>query len=143
MRTSVRLWRFFIVGILLLWPSSARAQTHPCDVVPPSNPQLTSPVKGGFCHSGKDVDGNTTTITAFKFFIDGQVVFQGALTPIGPATSDGRFYYETPAFVVSRGNHAATFTAVSTDGESVPTLPFVFVCVGAVPAPPSAPRVKK
>jgi len=132
-----------LCGLLLLTPDILEAQVHPCDVTPPTNPQLTSPVKGAFCHAGLDAEGQPTTVTLFRLYIDDQVAWQGLLTPIGPPTTDGRFYFETPAVVVSRGNHVAEHTAVSADGESARSAPFIFGVVGAVPAAPTNGRVKK
>jgi len=122
---------------------SAVAQTHPCDVPPPSNPQLTSPIRGAFCHNGRDADGNPVTVTAFKLYIDNQLVWQGALSPIGPPTADGRSYYETPLVIVSRGNHVAETAAVSAEGESGRSAPYPFVLSAAVPAAPTRSHVKK
>jgi hypothetical protein len=135
-----------VVGVTIVlcaYAVLARAQTHPCDVVPPNNPNLTSPVKGGFCHNGLDAASNPTTVTAFRLYIDGQLVFSGPLTPVGAPTADGRFYFETPPVNVTKGSHAVTFTAVSADGESAPSPSYPFVLAGAPPAPPTNPRAKK
>ena len=132
-----------VAVVCVLWAAPVAAQTHPCDVAVPVNPNLTSPVKTGFCHSGKDTDGNSTIITAFEVSIDGFVVFTGMLAPVGVPTADGRTYYESAPLVVSKGSHTVRVSAISAEGEGAQSVAYSFVVVGALPAPPTVPRVKK
>jgi len=125
-------------------PAVGSVQVHPCDVVPPQNPILTNPVRAGFCHAGRNADGSPAVLLGFRVYIDGNMVFEGALSPLGNPTADGRQYFETDPFTVARGNHVLTTSAVSLDGESAPSAPFPFVLDGVVlPAAPTNPRAKK
>ena len=73
----------FVTLLCVLWAVPTSAQTHPCDTPPVPNPNLTSPVKATFCHSGKESDG-TTPIASWRVFIDSspQPVVNNPLTPI-------------------------------------------------------------
>jgi len=124
-------------------PAAGSVQTHPCDVVPPQNPILTNPVRAGFCHAGRNADGSPVVLLGFRVYIDGNMVFEGALSPLGNPTADGRQYFETDPFTVARGNHVLTTSAVSSDGESALSAPFGFGVAGVVPAAPTNPRAKK
>lgn len=141
--------RRLIGGVVLLVVSGVTslgpvlAQTHPCDLTITPNPQLTSPVRAGFCHDGRDAEGNSTTITAFRVRFNGAVVFDGPLAAIGAPNAAGLSFFETAPIGVSRGNISVTVSAVSADGEGAQSSPFVFGVVGAVPSTPTRPRVRK
>jgi hypothetical protein len=131
---------------LLAWTTIGVAQTHPCDVVPASNPQWTSPLIAGFCHYGKDTNGANVTVTAFQVAIDGQLKFDNLMNALGPPNAAGQSYFETPSFAVPIGNHTATFSVyVSGLGYST-VVSFPFGVVGTLSSLPSAPtrqRIRK
>ena len=133
----------FVLAFILALPLAASAQTHPCDIAAIANPvvQTNGPVAAGFCHDGKDADGNPVTITAFRVTVDGVDVFKGPLTPIGTASATGFFYYETPKnIVLAKGQHTAVGFASSADGEGPGSDPFTFTLKGL---PPGKAKIQK
>ncbi len=123
----------------VLVASAASAQTHPCDIPVVQNPNLTSPVKATFCHTGKESDG-TTPIASWQAILDGTAtVFKGPLSPIGVANAAGLFYFETSTFQIIKGTHAVIVVGLDTTGTEVigrsPSFPFgVSNPLGAAPS---------
>ncbi len=136
----------YLAVVFVLFAVNVSAQTHPCDVIPVQNPNLTSPVKVGFCHTGKESDG-TTPIAAYQVLLDSlpAPVFSGALTPIGSANLAGLFYYETPTFVVTKGSHEAFVTGVNSTGVEViaRSANVPFGVINPLGVAPTLGRVKK
>lgn len=117
------------------------AQTHPCDVPPVQNPNLTSPVKVTFCHPfNKDTGGNPITVTAFNVYLDSTAappVFVGPMTPIGSANATGLFYFESPTIAVLRGAHVFFVSATLAGGSE--TARSAAIPFGAISDPVAAP----
>ncbi len=112
-----------------------QAQTHPCDVVVGPATPGPAPVGAGFCHNGKDVNGNPTTITKFTVKVDGVVVFDGVLTAIGSASAAGLNYYETPKNIIPTvGTHNITVQAVNAAGPGAATPAYPFDILASLPA---------
>ncbi len=129
---EVLMSRGVLVLLFMAWPMVAFAQ-HPCDVVPPTNPAVASPVKLGFC-----VPQTTAQqVTAYKVYLDASPTasFTGPLTPIGAPNAGGLVYLEAPAIVVTQGNHSAQASAVNVAGEGAKSVAYPFAVIG----PPVAP----
>ncbi len=112
--------RYVLTVLFVLCAATASAQTHPCDIVPVQNPNLTSPIKTTFCHSGKESD-NITPIMTWRVYLDAipAPVVSGPLTPIGVASSTGLFYFETGTFPVSKGTHVVVVVGLDSAGLEV------------------------
>jgi hypothetical protein len=134
--------KFWIVMALVLVPSLATAQTHPCDAAPVTNPTVvvSGPVSLGFCVPSVDVLGDPTTLTSFRVQVDSVDVFTGPLTPIGQPSTTGLNYYETPkTLVIKNGNHTAVVFASNAPGvEGAGSAPFAFT----VRVPPGKGKVQ-
>lgn len=134
--------------LALLLASVASAQTHPCDLPPTPNPTTkNSTVTVGFCHDQKDANGATDAITAFKIYLDGNVVLTWTsptgLTPKTPTpNAAGFYYYEAPAIAVTKGNRGVSVAAVDADGESALSATFPFQVKGPGPRQVSGTRVQ-
>jgi hypothetical protein len=116
--------------------------THPCDVVVGAATPGPAPVGAGFCHSGKDVNGNPTTITKFIVKVDGVIVFNGPLTPIGSPSSTGLNYYETPKNIIPTvGSHTITVAAVNASGTGAATAAYPFDILESLPEPVLSVRI--
>jgi len=127
---------FFLVLCIWLGVSlAAQAQTHPCDATITPNPTITNPlIVVGFCHNGQDLDGNSTTIMAFKIYVDNLLVLTWTSpTPTGAPSATGYSYFQTIGIAVSRGTHAVAATAMNIDGDSVMSASFSFNKAGKVP----------
>lgn len=123
-----------VIGLLLFAPS-VYAQTHPCDAPIPPNPQTAAPVAFGFCHNGKDANGQPVTISAFVVTVGTQQVFSGPLNALGTANAQGYYYFETPkTIVLAKGTQSAVVVAVSLEGSSLPSVPFAFGVLGLPPS---------
>lgn len=125
----------FVVALLGLFASPLFAQAHPCDQAIPATPQLAAPVAFGFCHNGKDANGQPVSISAFVVTVGTQQVFSGALNALGTANAQGYYYFETPkTIVLAKGTQSAVVVAVSSDGSSLPSVPFAFGILGLPPS---------
>ncbi len=127
--------------MVLFSASHASAQTDPCAAVVVPNPTVTRPIAVGFCHDGKDVNGNPVQIDGFTVKVDTTVVFSGPLTPIGVANSAGMRYYET-AKTITAGDaapHTVTVLAYGPSGTSLPSTPLAFTYASVTPPPPPPP----
>ena len=121
--------------------TDVQAQTHPCDAPAVTVIQTNTGFGLGFCHNGKDNDGNPVIVTSFRLQVDGADVFTGALAPIGTPNALGSNYYETPkTLMFSRGQHTAVLFVSSIDGEGPASDPFVFTRNGL---PPGKGLIKK
>jgi len=113
--------KFAAVCLFLLVATSVSAQTpHPCDVTPAPNPVVVGRTfTVGFCHNGKDLNGDPTTVTAFKIYLDGAVVLTWSNpTPSSPTpNSKGYVLYLAPQIPIGRGAHTFAVTGVNVDGE--------------------------
>ncbi len=130
--------RILFALLFALVPLTGSAQTHPCDVVPPTNPNVASPVKLAVCYKVAD------PLVSFKFY-DGSnpaPIWTGTLTPIGLPTPDGRAYYETPPVPFTNGSHTIQSSAViNALGQETPkSLAYPFAAI-ALPAAPSNLRI--
>jgi hypothetical protein len=120
---------------LLMFPATAQAQTHPCDLAPVTAIQASGPIAIGFCVRLVDADGNPvplTSVISFRIKVDEAQVFNGPLSPVGVPSPTGSLYYETPKTIsVSRGSHTVIAYVTTTEGgESDGSDPFVFVFNG-------------
>lgn len=123
-----------VVAFLALSAAPSYAQ-HPCDAAVPANPQIAAPVAFGFCHNGKDPNGQPVVITAFVVTVGGQEVFKGPLNAVGAANAQGFYYFETPkTIVLAKGTQTALVVAQSSDGSSLPSVPFAFGVLGLPPS---------
>lgn len=125
-----------ILCLLLLSAPSAQAQTHPCDQTVPSNPNVGSPVKFGFCMP-------TASVTpTYKVYLDTNPtpVFSGPLTPIGSPSPSGKVYLETPSVAITSGTHSYQAASVDAIGQEARSTAYPFVVIGP-PVAPSNPRV--
>ena len=105
--------RWILLALLVSTP--AAAQVHPCDEPLPNNPQLAAPVMVGLCHDLKDVNGNTTTLSEVRVFLDGQLspFLTGTPTQVGTTPNGGGlFYFVTPSFSPTRGGHTVVVNVV-------------------------------
>lgn len=129
---------------LLALPAVAFAQ-HPCDTTPVQGTTIVSNVIGfGLCHNQLDELGNSTVLTGFRVTVDGATVFQGALNPIGAASTTGQYYYETPKTIaVAKGSHTAVVYASNSVGESQVSGPYTFTLKGAPPGKGKVQQVVK
>lgn len=125
--------QLLLTFFLLIIPSTLSAQTHPCDVIPPSNPNVASPVKFGFCVPQTDV----VNTTEYKIFLDNNPtpVFTGSVAPTGVPNAGGLVFVQIPPITVIQGSHAATASAVGIGGESAKSVAYPFVVIGAPVAP--------
>ncbi len=125
--------RILVALLFALVPLTVSAQTHPCDVVPPNNPQAVSPIKFSFCIPQTAV----ATITAFKVYAEAgpSPVFNGPLTPTGAPNAAGFVEVQTPPLAFTPGNHSVQSSAVTIAGEGAKSAAYPFAVVGLPPAP--------
>jgi hypothetical protein len=101
--------------------SVASAQTHPCDLAPPTGTVQIAGNKftDGFCHDLRDVNGDPLTLgRIFNLYVDGTKVWSGALSAIGSISSTGYYYFEVPQQTGSFGIHTATVSVTDSAQES-------------------------
>jgi hypothetical protein len=139
----MRIRALVVLLAVLALPALLEAQTHPCDTAPASV-STKSPFTVGICFDGKDIDGNPTTPTALKVFVDGVLVkTQPSPVPSGPANAAGLSYYTTTGVAAPKGtSRSLTVTIVTADGESDPSVAYTFSVVGAKPSKPVRARVE-
>lgn len=125
------------------WP--AFAQAHPCDTTINSvdvNP--TAPYALGFCHNGKDAEGNTIAIDGWKVAVNGTIIWTGVATKGSTPNASGQFYYETPKILTSpKGTYTITASGFNADGDGPPSDPLSFGSKGLPPGKPIKSRIVK
>lgn len=115
----------FLVCAMSLVAASAFAQTHPCDLTPPTAKTVLAgqPVTLSVCHPGTDTNGNPVTLE--KVYDNG--VERASLSMTKSATPNSAGFYEftgpyTPASIA--GLHTLTLTFLNGALESPPSNPF-------------------
>jgi hypothetical protein len=124
--------RWFILP-LLLFPSLAFAQTHPCDLTPPTSLTITAgsvtPTLG-WCHADD--------ATGYAVYVDGTKSALTAVTKSATANTGGLFYFSVATGIPVLGVHTYEMTATNAVGESAKSSPFVLT-VNPAPTVPSSP----
>ncbi len=114
---------------LLLLPSAAAAQVN-----------VKNPYKVQFCFTGKDDGGNPITLP-----VQVRVTIDTTAQPMQPLPTasgttgcpTGASLYIVSGYSSTKGNHTASATLWTTDGESLPSNPFDFTVIGRPPASPT------
>lgn len=137
--------RIALIGLLCLTAvARPTAQVHPCDVPPVTViPVVTSPVTIGFCHTGLDTSGTTTTITQFTLQIGTVATAAQTLSPLSAPNTAGARYYQFSPVAVPHGTFTATVTARNSVGGSLSGTATVCVACSFVVTigPPPGPTV--
>lgn len=93
----------------------------------------------GWCEDGKDLNGNVTTVTARKVFVDGSAFTVTAQAAGSPSTKGETFY--TTGIMLIRGTHTYELTETNAQGESSKSAPFVLAVTPPLTVP-HAPVIK-
>ena len=128
---------------LCLLSASASAQTHPCDgPLPPTSATVTAGlVPIGWCHDGRDVNGNVTTFTGWALYANNvRTSLTGVKTGGVPNAAGFVFYEATVNF--PQGNFQVSIAGINGQGEAEKTPPFQLNAVSPSGVPRPATRFR-
>jgi predicted phage tail protein len=134
--------RYGLAVVLSLLAVPATAQTHPCDVLPPTSATVTEgQVTIGWCHDLKDANGNTTTVAGWAFYANGVRTSLSNVTTNNVPNAAGLIYF-LAAVNMPRGNYTIRMAAVNSIGEGALSDPFALAVVAPAAVPSQIQRVR-
>lgn len=136
-----KVMRTVLLLLLLLVPSLASAQTHPCD-----QPELTQQsTKSGpnvlsWCWIGQDETGDPAVPTQWAVIVDGTRTVLTNVTKGTTPNSLGKFQYTTP-YTFVKGPAKTFVIEVTTVDGTAQALPLSVTVTGAPPKKPDHTRI--
>ena len=141
---AMRTWRRLLSVAVLLVPSLALAQLHPCDEAIPDATTATRGDAAGWCHSMLDEDELMLTGVGFRLSVNGALFDLGILQPVWWPNAEGLYYFEVSLDPfkagLGRGIYPLFVTAYGPDGSSTASNT-AYWQVGGPPTPPRRHRI--
>jgi hypothetical protein len=139
--SAMRTWRRLLSVAVLLVPSLALAQLHPCDDAIPDATTATRGNAAGWCHTLQDDMGLPVSSVGFRLVVDTTAYDLGVLLPEGVPSASGQYFFEAPLPTgVGRGVHTTLVIAYLPEGSSEASNVALWQ-VGGPPTPPRRHRI--